>query len=177
MSKVTFSGEDKLIIINSGITSIDVKTNIYSDWKEWVASAGDFSGSTSDNSRFLQAISAIGGDPISLVLNLGTTFFLENGWKLRPYEGNHSLLVTGNLYSRDGSSPFVPTLGNYNVVINLQTSNLVDAVNVATASAIAREVWITNTESSEYSGGTSGRVLQDTKAIAGDNQALILAGM
>ena len=34
--KVTFDGENKLIIINPGETDINVKRDIYSSWKEWI---------------------------------------------------------------------------------------------------------------------------------------------
>jgi hypothetical protein len=39
--------------------------------------------------------------------------------------------VKGNLYSRDGSSPFVSTIGTYNVRIEMQTSNLIDQVSIS----------------------------------------------
>jgi hypothetical protein len=32
-----------------------------------------------DNAKFVQAITAIGGDPITQTIKLGSTFFLENG--------------------------------------------------------------------------------------------------
>lgn len=137
MAKVTFDGSNRLIIVNYGITSLDVKVDLYSDWKEWVL--------LSDNSKYPTAMTAVGGDPLAGSQYLGTTYFLENGWKIRPYEDNHSLEVSGNLYARDGSSPFVQTLGSYNVLITLKTSNLVDTVNLAGTSvdinAIAEAVW------------------------------------
>lgn len=136
MAKVTFDGINKLIIVNNGENSISVDTDIYSDWKEWLL--------LSDNIKYPIAISAIGGDPIGGARYLGSTFFLENGWKLRPYEGNHSLTVAGNLYTRDGSSPFVQTIGAYNVLISMQVSNLIDIVATSggnTPSDIADAVW------------------------------------
>ena len=36
--KVTFDGENRLIIINDGELNINVKQDIYSDWKEWALS-------------------------------------------------------------------------------------------------------------------------------------------
>jgi hypothetical protein len=137
MAKVTFDGINRLIIINFGETSIDVAIDVYGDWKEWVLQ--------NDNSKYTVAISAIGGDPIGGGRYLGSTFFLENGWKIRPYEGNHVLTVTGNLYTRDGSSPFVPTLGTYNVLTSMQVSNLIDTVSISggslTIEQIAEAVW------------------------------------
>lgn len=137
MAKVTFDGINRLIIINFGETSIDVAIDIYGDWKEWVLQ--------NDNSKYTVAISAIGGDPIGGGRFLGSTFFLENGWKIRPYEGNHVLTITGNLYTRDGSSPFVPTLGTYNVLTSMQVSNLIDTISTSggsfTLEQIAEAVW------------------------------------
>ena len=123
MAKVTFDGEQKLIIVNAGQTMLDVKEDVYSAWKTWAVQG--------TNTRFLLAFSAIGGDQISEGKFLGTTYFLENGWKIRPFEGDHLLTVSGNMYSRDGSSPFVSTVGNFNVLISMNRSNLVDVVVVS----------------------------------------------
>jgi hypothetical protein len=120
MSKVTFDGGNRLIIVNSGVTEIDIKADVYAAWKEWVIDA--------DHAKWLPAMSAAGGDPTTAGRALGATFFMENGWKLRPYEGHHRLTITGNLYSRDGSDPFVNTVGAFNVRIVMAVSNLVDTV-------------------------------------------------
>lgn len=107
-------------------------------WEEWLLQ--------DDNIKYAMAISAIGGDPIGGARYLGSTFFLENGWKLRPYEGNHVLTIVGNLYTRDESSPFVQTVGSYNVLISMQVSNLIDTVatgggSVYTPAQVADAVW------------------------------------
>ena len=117
---VIFNGASRVMQLSPGTTEVDVKRDIYTAWKTWVLE--------DNNAGFQPAISAIGGDPISDVISLGTTFFLENGWKVRPYEGNHFLTVSGNLFTRDGTSPFIPTLGAYNVSISLNRSNLIDTV-------------------------------------------------
>jgi hypothetical protein len=120
MAKVTFDGTNKLIIVDNGVTSLDAAIDLYSDWKEWML--------TSDNSKYPLAFATIGGDDLGGGRYLGATYFLENGWKIRPYEGNHALSLVGNIYTRDGSSPFVSTLGNYNVLITSSVSNLIDTV-------------------------------------------------
>jgi hypothetical protein len=71
---------------------------------------------------------------------LGSTFFLENQWRIRPYEGDHTLTVDGNLYDRLGASPYVSTLGAYNVFIISTVSDLVQTID--TSSNVA----ITNTD-------------------------------
>lgn len=173
MAKVTFDGDNKLIIVNNGITTIDIKTDVYSDWKEWIL--------LSDNSKYPQVISVIGGDEISPSIFLGATFFLENGWKIRPYEGNHTLTVSGNLYTRDGSSPFVSTVGSYNVLIKLTTSNLINTVatdgsggSSYTPSEIADAVWA-KPKSELTASNTAGNVLVNTESNTEDIQALIFA--
>lgn len=118
----SFDGPQKRIIMDLNTTSMDVK-DIYSLWKQWAI--------LDNNLKYLPAFEVLGGDPLVGGKYLGTTFFLANGWKIRPYEGNHTLILSGNLYTRDGSSPFVNTLGNYNVLINLSTSNLVDSISTS----------------------------------------------
>jgi hypothetical protein len=49
------------------------------------------------------------------------------------------LVVKGNLYARDGSSPFVSTTGTFNVRIEMQTSNLIDQVSTGAAQPAA--IW------------------------------------
>lgn len=118
---VTFDGPNKRIIEidASGDNELDF-VEIYSEWKTWVA--------TGDNSKYLQAISQIGGDPISPTQNLGTTFFLENGWRIRPAESSHKFVIVGNVFTREpGESVFVDTLGAFTVNTETRVSNLVDS--------------------------------------------------
>lgn len=169
MAKVTFDGTNKLIIVSSSVTSLNVKTDLYSDWKEWMT--------TDDNAKYEIAFSSVGGDPIiSGSYYLGSTFFLENDWKIRPQEANHTLTVDGNLYTRDQSSPFVQTIGSYNVLISMVRSNLVDQVIVggSTGGASAADVWAfptTNLTSSL----SVGELIDKTNKTVNDNQALIIA--
>lgn len=136
MSKVTFDGNQKLIIVDSGVTLLDVKVDLYSDWKEW--------SQQEQNIKWLAAFRSVGGDAISDIRYLGSTYFLINGWKIRPPEEDISIEIVGNLYSDDGYSPFVPTLGTYNVLISTTTSNLVDSVGTSselTLDNISLAVW------------------------------------
>ena len=129
MAKFTFDGVNKLIIgdytISGGVAQVDALIDIYSDWKEWSQQG--------DNFKFLQALSTVGGDEISAGLNVGAYFFLENGWKIRPKEANHRLIVNGNLYTRDGSQPFVATTGSFNVLTEIRNSNLTEQVETGGA--------------------------------------------
>jgi hypothetical protein len=115
----TFDGPTKLITLSSGTVEFSV-LDLYSRWKDWML--------LSDNTKYQPAMRTAGGDPISATKNLGATFFLLNGWRIRPQEADHRLTVNGNLYTDpSGSSPFVDTLGAYNVTIEMQVSNLSDS--------------------------------------------------
>ena len=137
MAKVTFDGVNKLIIVNPGITELDVKIDIYSDWKEWAL--------LTDNLKFEAALRAVGGDPISDTRNLGATFFLINGWRIRPDETDHRLIISGNIFTDPaGFSPVVATVGDFNAVVEYSTSNLVDAVvSELDVERISTQVWET----------------------------------
>ncbi len=103
------------MILSSGTTTLDV-IDLYSKWKEWTQQ--------SDNLKFLPAFTSTGGDLITGSLYVGSYFFLENNWKIRPQEANHNLTINGNLFTRDASNAFVPTLGDYTVTINVLASSL-----------------------------------------------------
>lgn len=123
MPKVSFNGSTKIMSVTEApvgsANSIDVKIDLYSDWKEWVL--------TSDNAKYEQAMRAVGGDPLPGSKALGDTYFLMNGWKIRPYEASHTMTVNGNLYCEDGTSPYIPTVGTYNVMVISAVSQLVSA--------------------------------------------------
>lgn len=117
---VTFDGPNKLILINEPILDIDFRTGIYSNWKEWML-VNEF-----ENSHFLEAIRVVGGDPLPGSRQLGSTFFLENGWRIRSWEGDHILTITGNVFTAEGDDPVLPVLGDYTVSVNFNTSVLVE---------------------------------------------------
>ncbi len=124
-AKVTFNEVTKIIEIDEapdvdGEVFIDVKTDLYSDGKEdWVAN---------ENLRKFQfPISAVGGNPLPGEKALGSTFFLNSDWKIRPYNASHRLIINGNFYSADGTDPFLDPLGTFTVRIMQQVSSLVDS--------------------------------------------------
>jgi len=119
--KVTFDGPNKLILINVGVTSLDVKQDIYSDWKEW--------SQYYTNLQYLPAIRVVGGDTISDTKAVGSSFFLQNGWQIKPYVGNYDLAVDGNLYTdNEDKVIFAAPDEASSIGISLQTSNLTDVV-------------------------------------------------
>jgi hypothetical protein len=114
MAKVTFNGTTKRISVNPGETSLSVKLDLYSAWKDWVAAG---------NAQYEQAMRSIGGDPIGPGLYAGDIYFLMNGWKV---EVDHSVDVSGILYCEDGSAPFVAASGTS--IVRATVSNLAQTV-------------------------------------------------
>ena len=94
MSKVVFDGTNKLININTGVTSIDVETELYDAWLNW-----ELSGSTD------AAFRKVGGESIGVGQTMPTYYFLINNWKVRAE--NVNVNIATNLYSDDYTSPFI----------------------------------------------------------------------
>jgi len=117
--KVSFDGTNKLIIVDNSITELDNRIDVYSAWKSWMTSGS--------NSKFSSALRTIGGDPTTGTSSVAPYFFLINGWKVRPYEGNHTLTLTGNLFVDEpgtyGSNITVSTVGYYQVLTNMSTTS------------------------------------------------------
>jgi len=112
-----FDGENKLIILTTGTTEFSV-VDMWSRWCDWHVA----------NGQYPLAMRYVGADSISEVKRLGSTFFLVNGWRIRPQEADHRLVVNGNLYTDPaGSSPFVVPIGAYTVMTEMQVSNLSDS--------------------------------------------------
>lgn len=135
--KVAFNEITKVIEIDeapdvNGDVLINVKSDLYSDGKEdWVAN---------ENLRkFYFPIEAEGGKPLPGEKDLGSSFFLASDWKIQPYDANHRLIIDGNLYSVDGSDPFIDTVSNYPVRIMQQVSDLVSTITVTSGSGLSQE--------------------------------------
>jgi len=124
-----FDGESKIISISIGTTGVDVK-DIYSRWKDWIV--------TSTGSRYLQAFSVVGGDPVDVAAGVyvSTYVFLENEWRIRPAEESHTLKVyNGILLTATGDDPFIATVGSYNVQIKYSQPVASQAVIVETGTS------------------------------------------
>lgn len=145
--KVTFDAFKKIIYVSEGVRELDVKIDVYSAWKEWYLSSPEYPYASASET----AISAIGGEPLNDTLNVGSTFFLENGWRIQPFPETQAYLLTvnGNLYTREvGENPFLFASGA-NIIIT--RSNLVDqlvassTITEADIALIASNVWEYNT--------------------------------
>ena len=129
MAAYTFNGVTKRITLPA--QSVIEVADIYSRWKEWVA--------TSDNSKCPPAFSVVGGDPISADASLAVNVFIRNdlGWRIAPPEANINIVLVGNLYPSTSASPWrAPTVGAYQTSIN--TDNSVNALVVTTSGGSSR---------------------------------------
>ncbi len=118
-----FDGDNKLIILTVGTLSASA-ADVYSRWKDWVL--------VSDDSKYLNAFTVVGGDPIGPGQTVAPYIFLNtiDGWKIRPQEANHELRIAGNLYSLDPNQMmFTSTLGSYTVTTIIERSSA--AIQVA----------------------------------------------
>jgi hypothetical protein len=109
-----FNGTTKIITLSPGTTSVSVR-DLWSRFVDWFL--------TDDNSKFLPAFKTVGGDDIDLAqgTKIPIYSFLENGWKIKPQEANHTLTINdGILLVNGGGDPFVNTTGAYTVRINYQ---------------------------------------------------------
>ena len=109
----TFDATSKLIILSTGTTSFDL-ADLWTAWKDWLRLG---------NAGAARALDTVGGEPIDAAAGtlVPLYLFLLNGWKIRPYEGDHTLTVTGGtLVVSGGGDPFVSTLGAYTVRIRYQ---------------------------------------------------------
>lgn len=109
-----FNGSTRVITLTPGTTSMSVR-DLWSRWVDWLL--------TGDNSKHQIALTNVGGDDISLAdgTKIPIYSFLNNGWRIRPQESNHTLnVVDGILLVSGGGDPFVNTLGTFTVRINYQ---------------------------------------------------------
>lgn len=123
---VTFDGPNKLMILSTGTTAVNVAQDLYTPWMDWLAA-------DTSRARFLPAFSVSGGNPTIGSEYEGTTFFVLNGWRIRPQEADHYLKVTGNIVGEGDAEIIAPTLGGYTVTVTLRFSSLVQGI--ATGSA------------------------------------------
>lgn len=100
--KVTFDGVNRIIYVNSEVTELDIKIDVYSNWKEWIKALPE-------NAGWLPAIRGVGGDPTVAGEFAGDIYFLINGWKL--FVDLTKVRITGALFSDDYASAYYTYAG------------------------------------------------------------------
>jgi hypothetical protein len=153
--KVTFDGQNRLIIINDGELDIDVKIDLYSDWKEWALQR--------DNLKWYPAMRSVGGDATVGGNFLGSTFFTINDWRILISDNT---IFDGNLFSDDFASPFLTAADTK--IARQQFSNLVDSVSIDTGDLITAGIATTtsiNNQTTTLQTDTTNQTTTLTNAI------------
>lgn len=124
---MSFNGVTKQVTVNSGVTALDIATDVYSAWVRW----------TGRERQYAAAIRYSGFDPIPGG-RTGATFFLLNGWKL-VYDPN-LVAVSGVLYSEDYATPFWNAAGSplYPATVSSLVNSAVTTQNVVTGTALTQ---------------------------------------
>lgn len=91
-----------------------------------------------DNLKYGDGVLQVGGlSPIALYV------YLNNGWRVRPKEADGITTITGNLLTTEGEHPVIPTLGNWQSLVNMETP--VQAVGINTnaqdLSGLVSDIW------------------------------------
>ena len=115
---ITLDGSTKRILLDSASVSA---AQIWSAWVDWHES----------NQQWPLAFQLVGGNALGGGLFIPPYFFLLNGWRVRPMEASHNLLIEGNLFVDGGGVPVVGTLGTYQVNVNYTVP--VQAQGIATS--------------------------------------------
>jgi hypothetical protein len=103
---LVFDPASKRIILDVAEVSA---TELYSRSADWLA--------TSDNAKYGAVFRQVGGDDLGSGRSIPPYFFLQGSWRVRPMESSHTLVINGNLFVDGGGDPVVPTVGNYNVLV------------------------------------------------------------
>lgn len=117
---IVFDPAAKRIVLDT--TSISAE-EIWSAWENWVL--------VGDNSKYGAIMTHTGGDDLGSGRFVSNYFFLQDGWRIRPMEANHTLTVTGNIAVTGGGNPIVSTLGSFNVIAQFTVP--VQAQGIATS--------------------------------------------
>ena len=132
---ITFDPAARRIVLDTANTTA---STLWSRWADWAA--------TGDNAKWLPAFRQVGGDDLGGGLSIPPYLFLLNGWRVRPMESSHLLVITGNLFVDGGGVPVVATLGTYQV--SVQYTVPVQAQGISTSGAagpsaaqVAAAVW------------------------------------
>jgi hypothetical protein len=141
-SKITIDYGLRHIIVDSNVTTLDIKEDVYGEIKRIF--------SLRDNKKYLFPIRTIGGDPTSDVEFAGDMYFMINNYRL-VYDPT-KVKVSGIIYSDDFDTPWLDSK-TLDPVYPVTVSNLALArqadlsdLNIPTATENADAVWDKTTD-------------------------------
>ena len=108
----TFDGTNKLIYVDAGTTTMPAST-LYTEWLAWSL--------LPDNTIYPIAVSKLAGENLGYGQFQSDYYKIMNGWKIVPYDGNYTLVVSGNLFGDTGAPIF--NLATGNIIIIIQTAS------------------------------------------------------
>ena len=108
----TFDGTNKLIYVDAGTTTMPAST-LYTEWLAWSL--------LPDNTIYPIAVSKLAGENLGYGQFQSDYYKIMNGWKIVPYNGNYTLVVSGNLFGDAGAPIF--NLATGNIIIIIQTAS------------------------------------------------------
>jgi hypothetical protein len=121
----TINFGSKLQILLAGTTfSIP---QLYSEWKDEIL--------LTSNAQYDFAYEPVGGQNVGGVKQIPKYVFQANGWKLRPFEASNQIALGDGIIVPETGSPFVNTVGAFNV--NVEYDAPVQAIAVSTGGTIA----------------------------------------
>lgn len=128
--KVDFNGVTRRITVLPGVTTLNIRDDVYSAWVRWLE--------RDDNARFFPAMRFSGGDPIPGG-ETGVTFFLSNNWKLQ-YDAN-VVAISGVLYSDNYATPYWSAADQpiFPATVSSLVNSAVSFQNVVTGTALTAE--------------------------------------
>lgn len=134
-SKVDFDGLNKLIIVHPDVTTLNIRTDVYSAWVDWLGFTGVY------NTKWLQALKYSGMDAIPGGES-GGIFFTINGWKL--IIDFNKVAVSGVLFSEDFNTAYWSPEGLplFPAVVSSLVNSAVTTQNVVTGTVVTpAEIW------------------------------------
>ena len=111
----TFDGTKKLIYVDAGTTTMPAST-LYTEWLKWSL--------LSDNTKYPIAVSKLAGENLGYGQFQPDYYKIMNGWKIVPYNGNYTLVVSGNLFGDAGAPIFNLATGNIIIIIQAASNSV-----------------------------------------------------
>ena len=131
-TKFTYDTTNKHFVLNTGVTSLDAKTEFYSAAKyDWLTQE--------PLRRFRFPLDSIGGQDIGGGAAISPYYSLKYGWRVLMAPEDQSISVYGNIITAEGDIPFIDDPGMYHHVVQYQVS--ANRLTTGGSPLTAQQVW------------------------------------